>query len=148
MPHFIAAETVNVLDNERADVNSDGVQLLIVPAGSDGVPLAWLLVPEHDGTVRVTATTPSAGTTRWLHASWHRRGDGFTLACTLPLAAVVPNGAGEAAFRFDVAVNECPPGRDRRRGQLCLSGADGGRVYLRGDRMDAARALVIRLPRP
>jgi hypothetical protein len=36
-----------------------------------------------------------------------------------------------------------PRGRERRRGQLVLGGADGEWVYLRGDRPDPARMLSI-----
>ena len=146
-PLFAPADAMNMLDNERADVNSDGVQLLVVPADADATALTWLLVPQLEPSVRVTPTTPAAAAVA-LAATWRTRRGGFVITCTLPRVAVVPSRGAEAMFRLDVAVNERPPGRDRRRGQLLLSGADGGRVYLRGDRMDAARALVIRLPRP
>ena len=39
----------------------------------------------------------------------------------------------------DVIINETIPGRERRRGQLVLSGARGEWVYLRGDRQDSSR---------
>jgi hypothetical protein len=42
---------------------------------------------------------------------------------------------------LDLIVNEKPPGRERRRGQLLLSGASGEFVYLRGDRHEVARLL-------
>jgi hypothetical protein len=40
-----------------------------------------------------------------------------------------------------VLVNESAPGRDRRRGQLVLSGARGEFVYLRADRHERERLL-------
>jgi hypothetical protein len=43
---------------------------------------------------------------------------------------------------LDVLVNETVPGRERRRGQLVLSGGRGEFVYLRGDRHDPTSALL------
>jgi len=45
---------------------------------------------------------------------------------------------------LDLIVNERPVGRERRRGQLVLSGARGEFVYLRGDRHDLERLIPIR----
>jgi hypothetical protein len=42
-----------------------------------------------------------------------------------------------------VVVNEMPRGRERRRGQLVLSGAGAGWAYLRGDRQDAGRLIPL-----
>jgi hypothetical protein len=47
---------------------------------------------------------------------------------------------------LDLVVNEMPAGRERRRGQLVLSGGAGEYVYLRGDRHDAARLVSVLLP--
>ena len=48
---------------------------------------------------------------------------------------------------MDVIVNEMPSGRERRRGQLVLSGArTGERVYLLGDRHRVERHLTFVLP--
>jgi len=41
-----------------------------------------------------------------------------------------------------VAINEMTPGRQRRAGQLVLSGG-GGWVYLRGDRESPESAVVL-----
>jgi hypothetical protein len=46
---------------------------------------------------------------------------------------------------IDVIVNEMPAGRERRRGQLVLSGSHGDFVYLRGDRQDADRLITLRV---
>jgi hypothetical protein len=63
--------------------------------------------------------------------------------CAVPLAAV---GAGPTPrFWLDVLVNEMSPDRERRRGQLVLSGGLGEYVYLRGDRHAAARLLPFTL---
>ena len=48
----------------------------------------------------------------------------------------------DGCIAFDLIVNERPVERERRRGQLVLSGG-GGFGYLRGDRHDPAHALVI-----
>jgi hypothetical protein len=49
---------------------------------------------------------------------------------------------------LDVLVNEAPPDRERRRGQLVLGGltSPAERAYLAGDRHDAARGLRLALP--
>jgi len=46
-------------------------------------------------------------------------------------------------FGFDLIVNETTPQRERRRGQIVLSGARGEFVYLQGDRHDPERFLRI-----
>ena len=54
--------------------------------------------------------------------------------------------ASEAAFgAIDVIVNETAPGRERRRGQLLLSGRRGGFVYLQGDRQAREHLLPLRI---
>jgi hypothetical protein len=45
---------------------------------------------------------------------------------------------------IDVIVNEMPRGRERRRGQLVMSGARGEFVYLRGDRHEPERLIPLR----
>jgi hypothetical protein len=47
--------------------------------------------------------------------------------------------AGDMQLLIDVIVNEMPAARERRRGQLVLSGARGEFVYLRGDRQPLER---------
>ena len=144
---FVRAGTDNPLDNERAEINGDGVQLHVVPDGGTdaGSPVAgWLLVPDVGDTVRVVPTTPPAGELP-LRASWAATDVGYRVVATLPTAGLAPESR---TIALDVLVNEMPPGRERRRGQLVLSGADGGFVYLQGDRHDAARCLPVVLPLP
>ena len=145
----------NPLDNERPEVNADGVQLhLAAPGGAGGgAPLAWLLVPEPEApSVRAVATTPAAAALGALaDASWARTAEGWRLAVALPSGWLVDPGAIDPAartLRLDVLVNEMPPGRERRQGQLVLSGARGERVYLQGDRHDATRGVPLTLPAP
>ncbi|MDQ6926568.1 MAG: hypothetical protein M3154_10075, partial [Candidatus Eremiobacteraeota bacterium] len=143
-PVFVPPGAINPLDNERADVNSDGLQLLVgVPATPAHAAVSWLLVPERPApAVRQTRTsgnTPAPALT----ATWRERADGWAVTIRLPLAGLA---AASDVIALDLAVNERPPGRERRRGQLLLSEPDSPFVYLRGDRMDASRALRFQLP--
>ena len=117
----------NPLDNERADVNADGIQCYF--GRQQDRPGQWraavLAVPLADGAARVTSLVANGPvpevSTETMSDGWHmvlrwRLAD-------LPLEALV----------FDLIVNERPPERERRRGQLVLSGGQG-RGYLRGDR--------------
>ncbi len=144
-PSFAAAGSENPLDNERADVNSDGLQLLVSPAAAPSRSAAWLLVPDvRAPDVRVTPTAGHpAGDARAvrLDARWNPRADGWSMHCSVPRDAIDGD-----LVAVDLAINEKPPDRDRRRGQLTLGEPDGAFVYLRGDRMSAARALRFVLP--
>ncbi|GLC27640.1 heparinase II/III domain-containing protein [Roseisolibacter agri] len=150
-PAFVPAGTDNPLDNERAEVNGDGVQLhLATPAlHAAGTLAGWLLVPDRDGTVRAIPTTPAAASIP-VDARWTPGDAGYALAIAVPRAALALDDADDAGrtVRVDVLVNEMPAGRERRRGQLVLSGAAGGFVYLQGDRHVAARCLPVVLPPP
>ena len=145
---FVAAGTENPLDNERAEINGDGVELFVLPAGEGAGRLAgWLLVPGEQGTVRVIPTTPPAAAIG-IEARASRTASGYVLDVELGRTALTRRGDDAAArtVAIDVLVNEMPAGRERRRGQLVLSGARGGFVYLQGDRHDAARCLPFVLP--
>jgi hypothetical protein len=134
---FVAPGTVNPLDNESAGINGDGLQLYVECVGSTG---GWLLVPES-GAQHVDAH-PVADWNHGLevHATWHPTDSGYVLD------AIVPLPDDSALVSLDVVVNETAPGRERRRGQLVLSGAHGEFVYLRGDRHDARRLLRFTIP--
>lgn len=136
-PVFAPRRETNELDNEHPDINSDGVQLHISgPTGSDP-HMVWILVPEQ-GEVRCTPRTADAALVA-PDTRYSLSADGWSLRATLPLAAVVDKRG--TSFRMDVLVNEMPPDRERRRGQLVLSGARGERVWIRGDRQDPAKFL-------
>ncbi len=142
-PVFAPARAENPLDNEHPDTNSDGVQLYIGAAGVAGRYHSWILVPEPDsGGVRVT---PSAafGPALPLSAAARLTKDGWILRATVPRQALLPREATD--FTLDLIVNEITVDRERRRGQLVLSGAHGEWIYLRGDRQDASRALPFHL---
>ena len=131
---FAARDATNQYDNEPPDINGDGVQLFI--ASRDG-RAGWLLVPETgSSTVRIRRidgwTLPQD-----IAARWERSSAGYRIF--ISLATDTP------PYAFDVVVNEMPRGRERRRGQLVLSGGAGEFVYLRGDRHEAERLITLRI---
>jgi hypothetical protein len=96
-----------------------------------------MLVPERNADV--VRVRPIDG---WLadqpiHARWRPAGDGYRMSIELP-SPTPPLGV-------DLIVNEMPRGRERRRGQLVMSGAGDEFVYLRGDRHDADRLIPLRI---
>jgi hypothetical protein len=135
-PLFVAFDAVNPYDNERPDINGDGLQLYLKTPDSSG---AWVLVPEpRDAAVRVRAI-PGWGELAVPRATWRRTSGGYLLHVVVRVC----DGAPEAPIpiELDAIVNESAMGRERRRGQLVLSGAAGEFVYLAGDRHDPARLL-------
>ena len=77
-------------------------------------------------------------------AIWTRTADGFSVRASVALPPL-PDGLPTGAYpvSLDVLVNETTVARERRRGQLVLSGAQGEFVYLRGDRHDRARLVPL-----
>jgi hypothetical protein len=136
-PHFAPAVDENPLDNEHPDTNSDGVQLhwrSRLTADWNGA----LLVPEANG----VRTSMISGTADGLTASWSPTTHGYRVTLHLPWPdAGVP-------FVVDLCVNERPPERERRRGQLVLSGARDEFGYLRGARQSDERALSLLFAAP
>jgi hypothetical protein len=130
---FVGRDAVNAYDNESPDINGDGVQLYFANAAGAS---AWILVPEAEaeeqGKVR-TRVIDGWETSRHIEASWRRTRDGYQLRARIVVAPGVPE------FALGVVINEKPPGRERRRGQLVLAGAPGEFVYLRGDREERER---------
>ncbi len=131
-PAFAPRCDENPLDNELADVNSDGVQFHW-RSFTTGEWNSVLAVPDGEH-VRLAVT---GGSGDGMTASWSPdpSGTGYTVSLTLPWP-----GLG-TTIECDCIVNECPAGRERRRGQLVLSGAHGESAYLRGARQSDARAL-------
>ena len=142
-PVFAPPRADNPLDNEPPDINSDGVQLYLGASPGGGRYYAWILVPEgRDGMVRVTPRA-AFGPAVAVAASARLTPDGWSLRATIPRTAVMANVA--QGFTLDVIVNEISPDRERRRGQLVLSGGHDEWIYLRGDRQDPARALAFHI---
>jgi hypothetical protein len=130
--HFARHSTRNPLDNEHPDINSDGVQIHLAPSESDSAASRWLLVPEgQGGHVRITASDEAPP----LEATWQRSVGGYSLRCAIVLTSMMR----DTGFDLDVIVNEMSPDRERRRGQLVLSGAAGEWIYLQGDRQTRDR---------
>ena len=131
-----ADDAVNEMDNESADVNAAGIQLSLLD--SRGQLHRWLIRPGTDGGPRIRPLTRaplSIDVSNVVHAtSWSAR-------IALPLGTL--GDASPYSIALGVTINEIPPGRERRRGQLVLGGAEGEWVYLRGDRDDPSKLIPI-----
>jgi hypothetical protein len=143
---FAPERAENALDNELADTNSDGIQLYIrgVPVAGRGVPHhSWIVVPVAGSTrVRITPRIAEGGDAL-LTGEWRPTPQGYQVLLRVGRKAV--GAAGRVPVSLDVIVNETSLDRERRRGQLVLSGAPGEWTYLRGDRQDPTRYLWFRL---
>ncbi|MEO7965945.1 MAG: heparinase II/III family protein, partial [Gemmatimonadaceae bacterium] len=119
---FAPSRDDNPLDNEHPDINSDGVQLYLGAPTGEGRYYSWILVPEPGGdTVRVTPRS-AFGAPLPLNARWRETPGGYLLRCSIARSAL---GDGRGAdFSLDLIVNETTALRERRRGQLVLSGGD------------------------
>lgn len=134
-PMFASPDAVNRYDNEQPDINGDGLQIYLRTSAGDG---AWVLVPNtNDDSVRVRPI-PGWSELAAPIASWRRTRDGYAVEVTISVGSIPPSSIG-----LDVLINETSVGRERRRGQLVLSGAEGEFVYLAGDRHDPARLLQL-----
>ncbi|WP_373060597.1 heparinase II/III family protein [Gemmatimonas sp.] len=135
------------LDNERAQVNADGVQWYW---GATDVRWgqAALCTPSGD-TVLMTKLVP--GDWPLPEAVWTALAEdrGWRVRFTWKLADLPV--AADGTLTFDLVVNERPANRIRRRGQLVLSGrraahpSAGTYAYLRGDRHSPAHAVRLRI---
>jgi hypothetical protein len=137
--HVPATQGENPLDNEPADTNADGVQLYVaLPDGRGGERmLAWLAVPTapHPA-ARVTSLGDPAAT---VDVRWAPVAGGYVMRFVVALPATA------RTLALDVVINETSPTRERRRGQLVLSGGSGY-VYLRGARQPRDQFLTFSLP--
>ncbi|HEX2778135.1 MAG TPA: hypothetical protein VHM30_01475, partial [Gemmatimonadaceae bacterium] len=122
-PVLIPDDAVNEMDNEHPDVNASGMQLYLATHASF---TGALLRPAPDGVARVRPLTRDPMP---ISATSVMTPDGWEIRCSIPIGAT-------RDLDLAVVVNEIPPGRERRRGQLVLGGGAGEWVYLRGDRHD------------
>ncbi len=132
------------LDNEYPDIHSDGVQLHIW-TDITNPPLAWLVVPVEPSSTARVHVPDGARRDVPLAASWRPTPDGYTMDLRVPVASLAT--ARDGVIAMQVVVNDMAPGRDRRRGQLVLSGGAGEHVYLRGDRESPTHALRFHVAR-
>jgi hypothetical protein len=142
-PTFMPRVDWNPLDNEHPDINSDGVMLQVTPWDGATSRGTWILVPEGErpAAVRVTSRDSDAVP---VTALWRLTSDGYQVLARVGIDALMSPVEG---VDLGVIVNEKPPGRDRRRGQLVLGASRGGWTYLRGDRHDPAHRIPIRITR-
>ena len=132
----------NPLDNERADVNADGVQWYLGRPDEGRWSASGLCVPvstAHDST-RPRTHRLSGGGEMEPACSWTPTEDGWAMRLVWRVASLPVDDDG--CIAFDLVINERPAERERRRGQLALSGG-GTFAYLRGDRQDPAKAVVV-----
>ena len=125
---------MNPYDNENADINFPGVQCYVL-AGENGG--AWLVRPDIVGRTPTMRALGGWGSLPLRTA--HCDTDGFHYRLQLNIGLPPEAAHGDFEIAIDVLINDAPPHRERRRGQLVLSGAGGEFVYLRGDRHDPAR---------
>jgi hypothetical protein len=127
---FVAIDEENPYDNDPAAIHGDGVQLYLE---SGDRAAGWLLVPVA-GTSEVSMRVAEGWSDAIRpHARWRPTGAGYELDVEIPLVLA------SAPLALDLLVNLSGPDRERRRGQLVLSGAHGEFVYLRADRHDRNR---------
>ncbi|MEO8879353.1 MAG: heparinase II/III family protein [Gemmatimonadaceae bacterium] len=127
------------LDNEIPDINSDGVQLHL---WCDGwrEPASWLVIPSRDFSHTRIHRLSGGANAPTLTADSRETIGGYEVRLAIPRDALTPIAS------IDVLINDMISTRQRRRGQLVLSGARGERIYLRGDRQPLERFLRIQLP--
>ena len=102
----------------------------------------WMLVPELDGeAVRVRPITGWEASWTRPSAKWRALESGYELRIELALPVRVVGS--EYPLDVDLVVNETAVERQRRRGQLVMSGSGDEFVYLRGDRHDATRLIPL-----
>lgn len=139
------ANEPNALDNERPDVNADGIELFLAQQPGEPWTSSWLIVPAGDD-IRARVTPTTAGSPDivcvWAVLAIDDR-EGWAMRLQIPVSVI--HRQPDGTFAMEIIVNERPAGRQRRRGQLVLSGG-GGFAYLRGDRSDSAVAECFRLP--
>ena len=131
---FALGDALNAFDNEHPDVNGDGIQLYVET--TSGVA-ARMLVPERGGGAVRIRPIESGALPLDLTAAWTETESGYRMELALPVAGV---------RAIDIIVNEKPSGRERRRGQLVMSGAAREFVYLRGDRHEQSRLVPLQFP--
>lgn len=127
---FTPPGSVNRLDNENADINGAGLQLYL---RTNETQAGYVIVPIADTADVSIRPIDGWGDAVPVRGTWQPIDGGYAVDLH-----VTPNGP---SLSLDLIVNEKPAGRERRRGQLVLSGGDGDFIYLRGDRHDPSRLI-------
>jgi hypothetical protein len=127
---FVAPDARNRLDNEAADINGAGLQLYLDTGERRA---GYVIVPRAEGHELSIRPIDPWGNAIPVEGSWQPEGDGYRVDLRF-----APD-AGRVLL--DLVVNEKPAGRERRRGQLVLSGGKGEFIYLRGDRHEHHRLI-------
>jgi hypothetical protein len=133
-----------LLDNERDDIHSDGLQVYL-QEGEGGAVYGFLVVPEgaEQGPLRVSAVEGTAADPGLLRGMWRRTEGGYRVTLAIKFSEEARAHPG-GTLGFDLIVNEMLPGRVRRAGQLVWSGGNSW-VWLRGDRQPTDRFGVLEL---
>jgi len=135
-----------MLDNEAADINSDSVQFYLQPPSTrhgHGADFAgwsgYLIQPfeSRDHRPKIRAIRGTAARVEDIDGRIELTSEGYRITATYECTEALRSGS---SFLFNVVVNEMYAGRQRRAGQLSLTG--GGWVYLRGDRENPWDAFV------
>ena len=137
------------LDNEVPDINADGLQWYMAradlpPSPARGWHAAALHVPgSTHGVGGPGRQTRIAGIVDASRFTWTAMPDGWAIRLCWPRSTLPLDATG--ALYFELVVNERPPDRERRRGQLVLSGG-GGFGYLMGNRRPTSRFVRLVIP--
>lgn len=126
---FVRPATVNRLDNEPADINGAGLQLYLRTTAAKA---GYVIVPIEGTSSLSVRPIDGWGADVQVAGTWQQAEFGYDVDLR-----IFPE---DPSLSLDLIVNEKPAGRERRRGQLTLSGG-GDFIYLRGDRHDAARLI-------
>jgi hypothetical protein len=128
----------NPYDNDPIEIHYPGVQLYVRTPTNGG---AWLVRPDaatHDTYIR-----PITGWGSLELARSHGELDAFRYKLVMQVALPPEAIRDDYELSLDILVNDAPPHRERRRGQLVMSGGRGEFVYLRGDGHNPGRLIPI-----
>jgi hypothetical protein len=115
------------LDNEAPDIHSDGIQCYV---GTE-IWQGFVAVPDADSNrVHVRSVAGPVGDVSAVFGEWRPTDGGYSIVVVADVGGLLHTGD---ILSVNLVVNEMYPDRERRAGQLVLSGG-GGWVYLRGDR--------------
>jgi hypothetical protein len=127
---FVPPGQLNRLDNEPADINGAGLQLYLMTGQRRA---GYVVIPQAGSNEISIRPIDGWGAAIPVEGQWRPTDDGYEVDLTFR--------SEPAGFALDLVVNEKPMRRERRRGQLVLSGGLGQFIYLRGDRHDPHRLI-------